>query len=499
MVNIFRRFQKSLLAILTFLVIVSFVIMYAGPGSRLQRMNSDSVGTLYGRDISSLEYRNVMIQFDVLRTLGMIDVVIHLAQNARSMQDAMDNYVWNTLVLRHEADALGILPSDSQILEAIQQIPAFQTRGQFDNTRQTQFLEMYLRPRGIDDKRFEQIVADSLRLKAVRNALAASYTPAPDEIDTAYRQQYQKIQTGLLRFAKADMEKTIQISDEDLKKEYDARKETLKTKEKRKVDFVQFPLPTPDKDGKRPEAEAMQKLADRAADFAGAVMEPNAKFEDVAKKFEAEIKSTGFFELGDTVKELGSDPRIAAAAFQLSKDKPSSEAIGSSSGYFIFHLKDTEAARPLSLEESKEKLTGSLKADRTREALSIKVSEARKKIEESIKSGKSFADAAKEAGLKVESPEPFSRAESKLTGESASLIQNAAADLKDGQLSTPVEGVAETLLIHVEKRLPIDPADVEKQRASITPMLETQRTDGLLAEWIDRQRAAAGLQLAQGR
>jgi hypothetical protein len=49
------------------------------------------------------------------------------------------------------------------------------------------------------------------------------------------------------------------------------------------------------------------------------------------------------------------------------------------------------------------------------------------------------------------------------------------------------------VLVYLSKRLPIDPEDVEKQKAVLSPMLETQRTDGLLGEWIERRRLSAGL------
>ena len=77
------------------------------------------------------------------------------------------------------------------------------------------------------------------------------------------------------------------------------------------------------------------------------------------------------------------------------------------------------------------------------------------------------------------------------------MIQNTAAELKTGATSAPVEGSADTLLVHVNKRLPFEQADVEKEKANILPMLESQRTDGLLSEWVERQRTAAGLEIAQ--
>jgi peptidyl-prolyl cis-trans isomerase D len=506
MVTFFRRFQKPLLLTLTILVIISFVIMYAGPGSRLQGLRGERVGTLHGRPISAAEYRSIARQFEVLRTLGMLDVIIPLTGNARSMQDAVDNYVWNTLVLRHASEHLGLLPTQDQIFQAVQRLPIFQNQGKFDYDRQAGFLNMYLRPRGFNEAQFEEMIADSVRLQSIRDSLAASSAPAPDELENAYRRQHQKIEAAIVRFSKAEVEKTVQISEEDLKKEFETRKDSLKTPEKRIVDYVLFPLPKvdkTDKDGpgaKRPEPEEIQKLVDRAADFAAALLEPNTKFADVAKKFEMEVKTSPSFTSGERLKELGNDPRVSAAAFQLSQEKSVSEALPCAEGYFVLHLHGIDASKPISFEESKEKLTTGLRNERTREALSLRANEARKKLEDQIKSGKSFAEAAKAAALKVETPEAFSRTEAKsLTGTNASLIQNNAADLKEGQTSSPLEASDETLLVHVLKRLPVDPADLEKQRPTLVPMLESQRTDALLMEWIERQRASALQSLVENR
>ena len=194
---------------------------------------------------------------------------------------------------------------------------------------------------------------------------------------------------------------------------------------------------------------------------------------------------------------LSNQPKVTAAAFQLTSEKPVSDTIGTEKGYFILRLLSVEESHPLPLAETKPKLVESLKADRVRETLSLKAADVRKQVEESIKAGKSFTDAAQAAGFKAETLEAFSRSDTELKIADAKVIQSTAAELKVGQTSTPVEGAADTLLVHVTKRLPIDPANLEKEKSNILPMLESQRTDGLLSEWVERQRAAAGLEFVQ--
>ena len=75
-------------------------------------------------------------------------------------------------------------------------------------------------------------------------------------------------------------------------------------------------------------------------------------------------------------------------------------------------------------------------------------------------------------------------------------IQARAMELKEGELSAPVEGVEGTILVHLVKKVPFESKDIEAHREKLAPMLETARVDGLLGEWIERQRAASGLQIS---
>lgn len=499
MVNLIRRFQQPLLVVLTVLVIIAFVVLYGGPGSRIDKLGSDSFARIYDRDVNPTEYQSIGRQFEVARMLGMFDLILPLSQNARTMQDAVENYVWNTMVLRHEARQLGISPTENQIAEAIQQLPAFQNNGKYDHSRYTTAMQSGLSPRGMTPEKFEALIADSIRMQSIRDVLSASSSPAPDEIEQAYKTQFQKVQASVIRLSRDEIAKTVKVSDEDLKKSFEARKDGLKTPEKRSVEFVLFPLPAADKESKKPDPETIQKLADKATDFAGACLEPNAKFEEVAKRFELEVKSTGMFAMAERVEALSNQTRVAAAAFQLSKEKPFSEALGSPKGYFILHLKNLEEARPLSFEEAKAKLSEDLKAEKIRETLSLKSAAAKAAIEKNLQAGKSISEAAQSEGLKAETPEPFANSDTKLTFPDSTLIQRTVSGLKEGEVSSAVEAADGVLLVHLAKRLPIDPADIEKKRAELLPMLESQRTDGLLSEWIERKRAAANLQLMQNR
>jgi peptidyl-prolyl cis-trans isomerase D len=496
MVNTFRRFQQPLLIALTVFVIIAFVILYGGPGARLDKLGSDKIATIYDRSVLPHEYRNIGRQFEICRRLGMFDLIIPLSQNARTMGAVTENYVWNTVVLRHMADKLGIQPTEAQIADVIRHLQGFQTQNQYDHSKYLAFVQGELMPRGMNSSHLEDIAADSLRLQAIRDMLAANSAPSPDEIQSAFERRFQKIEAAVVRISKSEIAKTVTVSDADIQTAFEARKDTLKTPEKRSVQFAFFPLPAKGPDT-APNAEAMQKVADTADDFAAALLTQGAKLEDVAAKFGVELKSTAAFARGERIEAFSNQPRVSAAAFQLTQEKPVSDTVGTEKGYYVLHLLSVEEARPLPLEEAKPKLLESLKADRVRETLSLKAADVRKQIEAAVQAGKTFVEAAQTAGFKAEVLDVFSRADTQGKSPDATLIQNTASELKAGQTSSPVEGEADTLLVHVAKRLPIDPAELEKEKPNIIPMLESQRTDGLLSEWVERQRNAAGLEIVQ--
>ena len=131
MVNLMRKYQQTLMLIITILVIVAFAWLYndykVGGQSR-----EDVVGTIYGKPVRIPEYHRALRRMQVCQELGMYELIGGLAGNARSMEAAQPNFVFGTYVLRHEADALGVDPANADIVEAIKKMPPFQTNGVFD-------------------------------------------------------------------------------------------------------------------------------------------------------------------------------------------------------------------------------------------------------------------------------------------------------------------------------------------------------------------------------
>jgi peptidyl-prolyl cis-trans isomerase D len=290
----------------------------------------------------------------------------------------------------------------------------------------------------------------------------------------------------------ADFLATAQVPDEEVKKAYEAQKARLLSEEQRKVKFVAFVLPTTDKPltGKD-RVDALTALSKKAEDFSVAMTNKDAKLEEVAAKFDAKVEESPEFTRSTPPESFADPLKVANAAFKLTDKDPNSDVIDTERGYYVLQLAGVTAPRQLTFEEVQGRLTEEMKRDRAREALDLKAKEIRNKIEADLKAGKSFADAATAAGVTVEKFPAFSRREPQIDKENAGEIMDAASTLAVGQLSAVVPTEADSLLVHVDGRPPIDEEKYKAERPRIVESVVQYQQAALFQEWLKSRRAAA--------
>ena len=480
----------------TFIVIICFVWFYNSNSTRGDRGDADIAGKVYGHTVTGAEFKRVARKFEICQMLGLSELWSGLGYtgNPKSRGEMEENFIWNSFVLRHEADALGISPSPDEIIEAVQKIPALSTNGVYDSTKYTQFVQMGLTPRGFTTDQLEELVGDSLRLEKIKALLGATDQAALAEIRAMYERRNQKTDLSLIRLKLDDFKKDVKVSDEDVQKRFDEQKASLLHPEKRKVKFVSFALPEDQKalTGKARNVE-LQKLADKANDIALALADKAAKIEDVAAANTVQVKESPDFEMAAPPKELGASEAVAEAAFKLQETDPHSDAIkGDDNAYYVLQLAGITAATPMTLDESKKQLTEEIIHERATEAMNLKAADLRKKITEAKAAGKSFADAGKEAGATVEPFPTFSAAEPKADAPNAQEIMGRASEMNEGELSefTPTNDGG--LLMHIDKRLPVDDSGFEKEKPMIANNLDRMKKEAAFQQWLKERRIAAG-------
>lgn len=479
--------------VVTLIIIISFSY-YGIRNDFADHSGSGKVATIYGRPVTYAQTQKLARKFELGQDLGMNDLVMSLS--GRQPDKVRENFVWNSMVLRHEAAQLGLEPSDDEVFTAIQGMAAFQTNGHYDSSRYAKINEFLLGPRGFTPGDMEDLVRDDLRMRKIKQVLGSTVAPSESELRAVYAQSAQKTEASVVRLKIDDFLAATQISDDDLKKSYEERKAGLKTDEMRKVKFAAFILPTTDNplQGKE-RAEALAKLQKQAEEFVIAMTEKDAKFEDVAAKLGVKVEQTPDFARNAPPAELSDSQEAAMAAFKLTKEQPNADPIGTSRGYYVMQLASITPAREQTFDEAKPRVADELKRDRAAEALNLKAIEIRNKIEAEIKAGKSFADAAQAAGAKAEKFPAFSRMEPQMEPENSGEIMSVATELNEGQLSTatPTQSGG-SVIVYVDKRLPIDEEKFKTDKPRVVESLTEFQKAVLFSEWIKLRRDAAGLQ-----
>jgi hypothetical protein len=415
MMKALRRHKDWLMIVIAILAI-PFVFYFVRTPD-YGRMGSDNFTRMYDRNVPMLEAQQIARLLSLAQALGMSDFVQTLAGGSGLNQNqVVTQFVINLLVLRHEAERLGLRPDASEIADVVSKLPAFQSESGFDMNKFSEFVRNGLGPMGLGEEHIEQLVRDELRLNEIKRLLAAGISISKGELDENFQRGYDKFYVNVIRFHSGDFEKDITVKDEDVQKYYDAHKSELKTDEKRKVQFVNLGLSEDQKKLKGKERiEVLQKLADRATDFTQALLEKGSDFKQATEKFKLPVHETGEFTAAAPDPQLKADAQVSAAAFKLSAQEPNSDPIQVADGFYILHLTGVTEARPLTLEEAKPKIVDSLKKTRARELMSTKGAEVAQQLREAIKSGQPLEASIQKAGVKPETFLAFSLFEEETT------------------------------------------------------------------------------------
>jgi hypothetical protein len=500
MPNLLHRYQQPILIFITLVVIAGFVLFWNGSMMTHGVLGgSEKVASIYGQSIAQTDIQRDVHKFQIAAGLGLNELVQSLAGNAENEQQALENYVWNSYVFDHEADALEVYATDAEVQDELARVPGFQTNGQFDPVKLTSFVQERLPSLGFSDAIVDELVRNQVRVRKVTDLLGSTVAVTPAELENRYVEENEKMDLAVVRLNTSDLEKGIKVTDDEAKKAYNAHKETYKSDEQRKVSIAGFELSDAQKELKgKDRTDALQKLGNDAWTFAQAVVDKSANFADQAKKYGAQLSMSAPFTAAQPDPALGKIPALATNVFRLSADYPSSDVLEGPNGYYVLHLEGTVPSRPLTFDEAKPAVIAQIQKDEAGQMLQTKANDVRNRIEAGLKAGKSFFDAALMAGVVAETIPPFSLAEaSKLDVPDLQAIVQNSVGLGDKQISEFVQTQAGGLFVYMNAREPVDKSEMAEGEEALKSQFGRQKRIEAFVEWLRLRKEAARLQIVQ--
>ena len=502
MLSQIRHIQKGTLIVVTIIIVVSFAFLYSDfDFVRGTVGRQDCIVKVYNRCYRQKEAQKLASHFDVALQLGMYDFAMVLFGEKRQDRDPTD-FTMSLVILRKEAEKMGIEPSETEIKEAIPQLPLFQQPGVTAGYVQNNILG----PNGFTESDLSNLVKDYLSFQKLRKLIGAGLEATPGEASKLYIKSNQRYSGSIIRFDRDAHSGAVAITDEEIKNYYEENKAGLNSEAKRGFDYVKF-SPKPEVAGATNEQKAKANL-----DFANAVNRAYADLAEGGADFSAVAKQYVGAK-ADFIAETGKlEPFSAAAPPELLKgDEEALEVIFSNAqqlkdvtvpiqtkggGYLVFNYSTLVEPVPLTLAEATPAIKEALTAIKSNRAVSDAASAALAKLNEAIKAGKSFDETAKSLALKYEALPNFSESEPPADLEEASLIVEAVNGLGEKQVSQVIEraGGKGNMLVYVDKIEIYKDEEAGSKKKSLAASIENELDRTLFTSWFNQRRAESGYQ-----
>ncbi len=245
---VMQKLRGSIAKIVLWVIIFSFgglIIFEWGMDLTGLRTPSGVMGEVDGEKIMADQYyQSVRNQINIRRSQGSGEI-------SDQEMDLIENQVWEGMIqeilMRKEIERRGIAATDSEVVSIIKDNPpdiirtneTFQTDGNFDMVKYRQALSD---PRN-DWLPVEQYIRSTLPYQKLQNFVAAATIITPEQIRWEYVKRNEKANVKYIFFNPNDyLSEDIQIDESDVETYYNENQEKYREVEKRRIEYVLFPL-----------------------------------------------------------------------------------------------------------------------------------------------------------------------------------------------------------------------------------------------------------------
>ncbi len=485
------------MTVVVVLTIVSFIWLYNR--TNLTRVGNNDVVKIYGRVIQRAEIDRQARGYQLSLALGLTDFVRELGGLGTSEEVSLSNYILNLFIVQHQSEELGIRPTDDAVANAIKSLPTLQTDGGFDPAKYALFVQEQLTPRGFTERQLEDVVRDSLKVHALHRIITSPVAVSEEEVRAAAR-IYQPVTEQVLRFDQDKFLKDAAVPTNEISAFYDKNKAAMKIGESRSISFIVFQLPAAQQKlaGKERTA-ALQKLADDAVIAEKSIrsgLNQGIDFFKLAEKSSLHPQRVVSVQRDGSQhgKDSGLPSAVVAGAFRMQKAGDLSDIIEDGNTFYVITVDEIAPARQLELAEVTEKIASLLKSEKAAKASLEAASKSLDQIRASLKSGKSFTEAIKLAGVKTQLLKDISPADPKLTQEEMALA-SASLSLKEGDLGQLQPAPWGAFAVYLDKRTPLNETQWKEHQAALTKKLVGNSQTLIFQEWLNQSRGAAQIKM----
>jgi peptidyl-prolyl cis-trans isomerase D len=395
---------KVLVGLLFGLLILSFAIWGIGDIFRTGQQ-ATAVAEVGGIKITQAEFsRDLAREMNNLRQRFGVDFDVAQARALGVVDQTVEQLITRAL-FEQQADDLRMIVGEDEVRQRIFEQPAFRNeQGVFDRFR----YEQILRSNGLSEAQFVADLSSDIKRQYIINAIAGTATtpealaktlhgyqqerriaetlrigrdnlpelpvPSAADLDTVHRDHADRFQAPeyrsvtLIHLQAEDLAKDISLSEEDLREEFEVRREEYRVPERRAVQQIVYP-------------------DEAAAQAAQALLKEGRSFQEVAQStLDRSPVDLGVLSREELAAQL---PELAEGAFALEQGW-ASDPIESPFGWHVLHVAEITPGSEPDFESVREELAADLAM---REAVDQMV-ETANELDLELGSGATFEEAA---------------------------------------------------------------------------------------------------------
>lgn len=538
----------------TGLMIVVFVILFISfffldTRSVRNMSGGQAILKIAGRTYNDKEFNNLgKASFELTSNLvrsgdfGLYQFLMGLSTGATNQSDAVEKFFVGRMILRQAKEEFGVYPGEEEISAYLKTLRVFAGPDQkFNPDTYRNFIEKGMGRLGMTEKDLRELASDVLASKKINAIIGSGLSPDRDALAKNLALENQQITGELAKLELTPFEEKIQPTEEEIKKYWETISDSFTTEPRRKFTYIVATpnLPTEPKADDAPESiadatasEEVKKAAakkkdeekaKRAAEFAEARRkkqleldslvddflfkleeQKGAGFEELAKANGWDVKTTELFPRSASPKDLDVNLRASSrggkAIDQLFLIKETSdpfskisEAIAVGENQWIVARVDAEEkSRPKTYEEARADARAQYIAEKAVEAMKAAANDDITKIKTSLAAGKSFAEAAKDAG--IAETKTFSAITSTYKPDGASEPKNlfeAARYVDPGSVAELISESDRAFILHVAKREVVKEPNAAARIDGEVTSRTTENETIAFTSWITARTEAA--------
>jgi peptidyl-prolyl cis-trans isomerase D len=329
---------------------------------------------------------------------------------------------WRNLLLRREAERMGVSASRRDLARFLAQWPVFQVDGRFNPDRYSRVLAGLGLDSATFEKQIENLLANELMGTIIRNQALVS----PAEVENTYRRLNEEIRVEYARVGVEESPLLQDVPEAEMEEYYRDNRAQFQVQTEIEIDYLlvevdDFTDPSPEEEDPEPgpeesspEAETGRTAAEEAAAERADAISRMLDYEDSlakpAQEYGLEIRNSGYFSPGEELPGVGPVPEIERLAWAMETGVIASYPVPVPDGFLIFQLTGIKEARQRDFEESRKEIRKILLAEKQREETFSLAREKLLEIRDLMDSEeRDFASAAEGVDLETETTSFFTR------------------------------------------------------------------------------------------